>query len=192
MRLGGAWNAPLPLVVRQEGEPELRVDARWSTRAFEFPLYYGARAAWERGASAWALDLIHHKLHLANPPSEIESFSVSHGYNLLTVERRDARRSRVRGVAAGVVLAHPESRVRGRRLAERGGLWRSGYHVAGPCVAVLGGLRRPVRGGWFWTLEARATLAYARVPVAGGSARVPNLALHGTAGLGWGSERRVP
>jgi hypothetical protein len=189
VRLGGAWNVPLPLVVRQANEPEIVLAARWSSRSFRFPLYYAARVlSWE-GADAWALDLTHHKIHLANPPPEIQEFAISHGYNLITVQRVRGGEGVSKGVGAGLVLAHPENEVRGRRLDERRGMLESGYYLAGPTLGVLAITPPPVRRGLYASAELRLTLSWARVPIARGNATVPNVALHVTLGVGWQAGR---
>jgi hypothetical protein len=187
--LGGAWNLPLPLVVRQDGHEDLRFRARWQTRAFELPLYYAGRLATMSGERGWMLDLTHHKLHLANPPAEVGSFAVSHGYNLLTLYRLVERDARRLGFGGGVVIAHPESEVRGARLDEGAGAWGTGYYLAGPTLGALAGWRPERRRGLYATAEARVTLSYAGVPVANGRAQVPNLALHVTVGAGWEGAR---
>lgn len=180
--LGNAWNAPLPLTIRQPGAATLDLNPRWSTRGLEFPLYYGVRVARGGGRAAWALDLVHHKLFLQNPPAEVRQFSISHGYNLITLQRLRERGSWRHGFGAGVVLAHPENEVRGRRLDEHRGLFRAGYHLAGPTVAALGGYSFEARPGFHLGVEVRLTYSHAEVPVAGGYARVPNLAMHGSVG----------
>jgi hypothetical protein len=143
------------------------------------------RAGVENERGGWALDLTHHKLHLRNPPVEVEHFEISHGYNLLVAQRSFTHARRRLAMGAGVVLAHPESRVRGEAVETDGGLLGSGYRLTGPCVDALAGAVSDASSPWFVSLELRATLARARVPVARGSAAVPNLALHGTVGLGW-------
>lgn len=187
--LGAAWNLPLPLAIRQEGEEELRLRARWSTRAFEFPLYYVGRVATRERGGGWALDLTHHKLHLVNPPPEVGSFSVSHGYNLLTLHRLIDREALRYGVGVGVVIAHPESEVRGRRLGESGGTFGGGYWLTGPTAGALIGLVPAPRRGLYPAAELRLTLSRAKVPVAGGDATVPNVAIHATLGVGWEGAR---
>jgi len=189
VHLGGAWNLPLPLVVRQDGHEELRLRARWDTRAFETPLYYAGRIVHSRGGQGWMLDLTHHKLFLTNPPGEIASFAISHGYNLLSLYRLVERDGRRLGLGGGVVIAHPESEVRGAKQDERAGAWGTGHHVAGPTLGALAGWRPGPRRGLYGTAEARVTLSYAGVPVANGRARVPNLALHVTVGAGWEGAR---
>ena len=189
LHLGGAWNLPMPLLIHQDGYEDLRFRARWETRAFEMPLYYVGRFVSRSGERGWMLDLTHHKIHLANPPAEVASFAVSHGYNLLSLYRlmeRDARRV---GFGGGVVIAHPESDVRGARQDERAGAFGTGYHVSGPSLGALAAWLPERRQGLYATAEARLTLSYAGMPVANGHARVPNVALHVTVGAGWEGAR---
>lgn len=186
-RLGGAWNAPLPIRLRQQGQDDLELTARWNTKSFEQPLYYGARLSAWGGVSGWALDLVHHKLHLDDPPPEVQSLAISHGYNLVTVQRLETRGHWRYGAGLGVVVAHPESEVRGRKLDEHRGLFRSGYYISGATGEAHLGAFRGLGKRLVGIVEARLTLSYASVPIADGDARVPNLAIHAAAGLGWKS-----
>ena len=188
-RLGGAWNADLPIVLQQQGHEELSLTADWRTRAFDPPLYYGWRVTAWQGERGWAIDLVHHKLHLEEPPPEVGSFTISHGYNLLTLQRLFARDRWRYGAGLGTVVAHPESEVRGLVFAENEGLFRDGYYVAGVTVATLAGRTLAIGSRFLVTTEARLTWSSARVPIAEGNARVPNLALHGTVGLSWVASR---
>ncbi len=188
-RLGGAWNVPVPIVIRQEGHDDLRLTARWTTAALRQPVYSAWRISRWCGGSGWGLDLVHHKIYLQNPPGEVREFSISHGYNLLTLQRLEERGGWRYGAALGAVVAHPESEIRGRRFGENRGLLHAGYYVSGPTLGVLAGRSQPLAGRLAATLEARLTLSFASVPVAGGSARVPNLAAHASAGLGWRATR---
>ncbi|MBI5711555.1 MAG: hypothetical protein HZC42_14820 [Candidatus Eisenbacteria bacterium] len=182
--LGAAWNLPSPLIIRQPGFADLRLRARYDSRAFELPLYYALRLERSTGRAGWAVSFIHHKLHLSDPPAEVGEFAISHGFNLLLVERT-WREGRVhRSLGAGVVIAHPENTVRGRKLAEDGGRLGGGYYLAGFAASAAVAREIPLGGGWFAPLEGRVTAAWARVPVAGGQADVPNVAVHGLAGLG--------
>ena len=189
VHLGGAWNLPLPLLIRQEGHDDLTFRARWETRAFKLPLYYVGRLVTRDGNRGWALDLTHHKLYLVDPPDAVQSFAVSHGYNLLTLHRLVEHDARRYGLGAGLVIAHSENEVRGQRLDERGGPLGRGYHLAGPTLGALASWLPARRDGPYATAEARLTVSYARVPVAGGHARVPNVALHVTMGVGWEGAR---
>jgi hypothetical protein len=196
----GQWNADLflgaaaplstTLEVRQEGEPTLSFDADWDARSFDPPLYYAWRVArWSKGR-AWTLGLVHLKLHLANPPPEIQSFAVSHGYNLLTLGRLWSRGAWHLGASAGAVVAHPENTVRGRSHPENRGLLNDGYYFAGPAGEALLGWRRTLADWVALSLEGRLSVAHARVEVEGGSADVPSIALHGLVGFSLGPRPR--
>src|SRR4051794_31691052 len=88
-RLGGdagtAWTAPPTLTLRQEGQPDLRLDAHWDTRPAKAAPYYAYRLAWWRGNTGWELQQLHHKVYLREPPPEVQQFEVSHGYNMVSL-----------------------------------------------------------------------------------------------------------
>ncbi|MBI4539480.1 MAG: hypothetical protein HY704_08230 [Gemmatimonadetes bacterium] len=182
---GSAFNVPSLLRIQQRGESALRLTARYATRAIEAPIYYAVRVAAGGDESHWEIELVHHKLHLRNPLPEIERFSVTHGYNLVFASHAWLGRGFAVRAGAGVVLAHPESTVRGRRLREDGGVFGVGYYLSGPAVELAA--TRPLlgRGRIRVLAETKATAAYARVPVAGGHADVPNAAFHILVGVGY-------
>jgi hypothetical protein len=177
LRGGGSHAFDAPLGVEQDGQPPLDLDASWDARPFETPLYYAWRVARFRRGAAWAVGLVHHKRYLAEPTAEVESFSVSHGYNLLTLERGWPLGGVTVWTAAGVVVAHPESTVRGRVFEEEGGVF-GGYYVTGPSLGLGAERRLPLTRRLELTLEGRFALSWADVPVAGGSASVPDRSLH--------------
>ncbi len=141
------------------------------------------------GSRGWELELVHDKLYLVDGPAEVGAFSISHGFNLLTVNRAWEAGGLVRRLGAGAVVTHPENTIRGKALPEDGGLLGWGYYLSGPTVQAAVEKRFRVRGDLFLPVEGKATASFARVPVADGSADVPYAALHGLAGLGIG---RVP
>jgi hypothetical protein len=169
---GSAYNVPLPLTIEQRGQPDLKLTAHWGTRPFKTPLYYVARV--ERGTrgGAFAVEWIHHKLFLDNAPADVQHFEISHGFNVVTLQRSwdleggfDAR------AAAGVIVAHPETIV--RTLKQPRGGWQSrGYYVAGPTAQVGGGWSLRLAANTRPGLEARLIGAHAWVPIAEGSARL--------------------
>lgn len=182
--MGVPFNARTPVTIRQHGAPDLRFRARWATRPFENPLYYGVGVFRRSAGHEWSAELVHHKLYVLNPPPEVQEFSVSHGYNLVLVGHgvEVAPGVWARG-AAGVVVAHPESTVRGRALPQTKGPFGRGYHLAGPALSLGLEGRVPVGDRIRLAVGGRLTGGYAAVPVEGGSARVPNVAFHATAGL---------
>lgn len=183
---GFALNAPTRLRIRQAGQPDLDVTARYASRSFASPLYYALRVGRWVGGRAWEIEFIHHKLYLQNRPAAVQQFEVSHGFNLLTINRALPLGRAVWRPGLGIVLAHPESMVRGRPFDTSGGLLGWGYYVAGPAAQLAVSRRFDVADRLFVSAEGKVTAARARVPVNDGSARLTNLALHGLIGVGWG------
>lgn len=186
--VGAVENVETSLEIRQSGFETVELDADYETRPFESPLYYSLRAGRWADRRGWELELIHQKLFLRNRPAEVQRFDISHGYNLVTVNRAWELGRVIARAGAGAVVAHPENTVRGRALEPSGGLG-GGYHLAGPAVQLAVEGRLNLHPGWFLGLEGKATAARAEVPVAGGEAEVPNTALHALVGLGWRSRR---
>lgn len=179
--VGDAVNLETSLEIRQEGSPPIELDAEYEGRGFETPLYYSLRA----GRSGWELELVHQKLFLENRPPEVQRFDISHGFNLVTVNRAWERPRFVWRIGAGAVIAHPENEVRGRELDPADTNLSGGYHLAGPVIQAGIEKRFEVGRRWLLGVEAKASAARAEVPVAGGEAEVPNAALHLLAGFGF-------
>ncbi len=177
--LGAAHSFGSMLAIQQDGSPRIELEANWEARSLEAPVYYAWRVSRWSGGRAWALRFIHHKLYLANPTPEIERFSLSHGLNLLTAERGWDVAGWWLWAGLGVVIAHPESTVRGLQRAEdRGGPLGGGYFVTGPAAALAAAWRRPLGRRAGLVLEARSVVSRARVPIASGAASVRNASLH--------------
>ena len=185
--VGLVENLETSLEIRQNGFPALDLDAEYESRPFEGPLYYSLRVGRWGERAGWELELIHQKLFLQNPPPEVQYFAISHGYNLVTVNRAWGAAGLVWRIGAGAVFAHPENEVRGRALDPDDTNLSGGYHLAGPVLQAGIEKRWPVGERWLLGLEGKASAARAEVPVAGGEAEVPNHALHLLAGWGWRS-----
>ncbi|WP_242354707.1 MULTISPECIES: hypothetical protein [unclassified Anaeromyxobacter] len=183
--VGGPLNLRTPLTIRQRGEPDLHLRARWATRPFENPIYYGIGGFRREGGREISLEFLHHKIYLQNPPPEVQDFSVSHGFNLLVGSYGiEVARGVWTRLGGGLVLAHPESTVRGQALDEGRGLFGLGLHLAGPSLSAGIEGRLPLGTDRLrLTVGGRVVGAYAGVPIANGSARIPNVAFHATAGL---------
>ncbi len=187
--LGLAYNLPTPLTIRQSGEEKIDLSARYRTLAFQFPLYYAGRIGRWRGRDAWEVELIHQKLYLQNRPPEIQAFSISHGYNLLTINRAWERDRRIDRIGLGVVVAHPETTIREQSLPQDRGLFNGGDYVSGPTAQ--GSLQRRSDSShrFSFPLEAKLTASYAEIPIENGKAIVPNIAAHGLIGFGYETGR---
>jgi len=180
---GLQYNVPLPLVIRQSGHPDIKLTARFDTRPFVEVPYYDVKVGIARKPWAFELELVHHKLYLANRPAEVDTFEITHGYNPLLVNCvRDWAGIKLRA-GVGVVIAHPQTMVRGLRFPETGGIL--GWYVSGPAAQV--GFSKSWEFGRHFLagFEGKVVGAWARVPIVDGSADVPNLSLHGLVSVGW-------
>ena len=161
--------------------------AHWLTHPSQDAHYFAARVGLWSERRGWELQLLHHKLYLTNPTPEIESFEVSHGWNLLTIQRASHGRVLDWRVGAGAVIAHAEGIIRGRQVDEGNGLFGHGYYVSGPAAVVGAGKTVTIWRGLFATAEGQVTFSWARIPIQGGHARTGNVAFHALLGLGFHS-----
>ena len=182
---GGTYCIQTPLTIRQAGYDDIEMSAQYDTHSFTPPLYYALRFGAWHNKRAWELELVHLKLDLANTPDTVQRFEISHGYNLLTVNRAWMKSQYVFRVGAGIVLAHPENTIRSQQLDEHQGILQTGYVLTGPAAHI--GLSRSfaLTSNFSVGIEGKLSGAYARVPVADGHAAVPNLALHALIGVGY-------
>jgi hypothetical protein len=183
--VGGAKSLPTPLSIEQEGFPPIELSARYDNRPFDSPPHWMLRLSARVEGGIWELQYLHHKLYLSNRPAEVERFDVTHGYNILTLGRAWPRGAFQLRIGVGVVIAHPESTVRGRRFGPEEGIFGLDQYLTGPAVAL--GASREFRLGRrvFVAAELQVTAAHARVPIQGGSASAPNVALHFLLGPGF-------
>jgi hypothetical protein len=180
---GLQYNVPLPLVIRQSGHPDLRLTGRFDTRPFAEVPYYVVKAGMARRPWALELELVHHKLYLVNRPAEVDTFEITHGYNPILFNVLREQWGVAFHVGAGILLAHPQSTVRGARFPETGGIL--GWFVSGPAAQV--GVSKQWDFGRHFSagIEGKLVGAWARVPIVDGSADVPNLSLHALVSAGW-------
>jgi hypothetical protein len=119
---GLQYNVPLPLVIRQSGHPDLKLTARFDTRPFAEVPYYDLKVGMARSPWAFELDLVHHKLYLANRPSEVDTFEITNGYNPILMNAVREKWGLGLRAGLGIVLTHPQTTVRGLRFPETGGV----------------------------------------------------------------------
>jgi hypothetical protein len=180
---GLQYNVPLPFVIRQSGHPDIKLTAHFDTRPFVEVPYYDVKVGIARKPWAFELELVHHKLYLANRPAEVDTFEITHGYNPLLVNCvRDWSGFKLRA-GVGVVIAHPQTMVRGLRFPETGGIL--GWYFSGPAAQVGVSKSWELGRHFLAGCEGKFVAAWARVPIVDGSADVPNLSLHGLASVGW-------
>jgi len=186
---GSSVSLPTPLTITQQGERDLHFTAHWATRPFLDTWYYGGRIGVWSGNRGWLFDFTHHKVYLTNGPDEVQKFRITNGMNLFTVSRGFRRGRFSYAIGAGPVVTYPINTVRGQRLKGERGFW-GGYFLSGANLMASATQQFPLTAGVFFSLDGRLSATYVRVPVAGGHAAVPNVALHFHAGLGYGSGSR--
>lgn len=183
---GSAISFPTPLAIYQEGQPVIFIDsAHYETNPFKESPYYSWRVAkWENG-KAWEFELVHHKLYLETAHDDIQHFEITHGYNLITVNRAWKKDGLIYHLGGGIVLAHPETTIRNKSLPEVWKAFDMGFYVSGVTAQFALGKRFELPGKLFAVVEGKLTGSYARIPVKEGYADVPNAAVHGLFGIGY-------
>ncbi|MFM9883045.1 MAG: hypothetical protein ACKVQT_08460 [Burkholderiales bacterium] len=178
--LGNAYNLRAPLKVEQDGGYSRSLTASYETRGFEAPPHYLLRASRWNGESAWELSFIHHKIYLENPPDGVSSLSVSHGFNIATLNRAYRSGNWMVRFGAGPVITHAEAAINGTR-------YDGPYQLSGFAALAGGGYRHYFRQKTFVSLEGAVTAAYARPKMNGppdARLSITNIALHGFLGIG--------
>jgi hypothetical protein len=186
--LGASVSAPSPLSIVQQGQPDLDFTAHWATRPWLDTWYYAGRIGLWKANRGWIFDFIHHKVYLTNDPPEVQKFRITNGMNMFTLSRGFRRGQLTYAVGAGPVVTFPINTVRGQKL-ESGRGFLGGYFLSGGTIVGSVTRRFPLTSGFFLSLDSRVSLIYVSVPVVGGHASVPNLALHFNGGLGFQPER---
>lgn len=182
---GTAYNFPMPLIIRQNGEKPIAFRASYKTEPLRSPFYYGIKLTSYKERKGTELKLTHHKLILSNLTSEIQRFSITDGFNLLTINRIWFEEGFAWSLGGGLVITHPESTIRNKPFPENKGILSSGYYVSGPTFEAAVHKRYFFAQRWFLSGEGRATASFVQVPVFDGHASVTNIALHILFGVGF-------
>lgn len=184
---GGVYNFETHLKIKQDGFNNIHVnDADYETRPLTDPPYYSIKLGHWEGNKAWEIEHVHHKIYLKNKPPEVKRFSISHGYNLITVNRALQTENVIWRGGFGFVLSHPENTVRGLSFDSEGGLFGNGYFISGPTAQATVEKRFyfSQEKKLFVSIEGKVTASFANVHVRRGNALVPNAALHAVVSIG--------
>ena len=176
---GGAYNFSTPLTL-QQGSQRWDLSADYETRPFDTPLYYALRAGNFSLTDGWEAMLIHHKLYLRNPPAEVRSLSVTHGFNIVTANRAWEHSGYTYRLGLGPVITSLQTEVNGVMYEDR-------YELAGAAVVVGVGRRFYQGRHWFLAGDVIGSYAQASIDVDGPpvlKADITNLAVHAQIGIG--------
>jgi len=184
---GAPYNFDSSLAITQKGQPDIDHTASFASRPFELPLYWMVRTGFDsaRDDGAWEIQLMHHKLFLDNPTPEVEHFQITHGCNILAIDRSFTSLPVDLRIGAGLILAHTESKVRGLPSPSAGGIADTGYELAGPTLLAGVGKQLELGARFSLAVEAQLTASWVRVRVAEGRARMTSVSAHGLIGLGY-------
>lgn len=192
--LGSAYSLPTGIIIRQDGYPNITItNADYATKPFSDALYYSIRVGQWKNKTAWEFEFVHHKLYLENKPPEVQKFNITHGYNLIYLNRTLRPRKIteklivVPRIGFGPVVTHPETIIRGMEFEDIGGLNRGkwkGFYFSGFTGQLTYQFRYNFHPMFFAAGELKFTGAYANIKIAQGNATVPNFAVHGTFGVG--------
>ncbi len=185
---GDAWNVPTTLTLSQQGQPDIAIDADWSTRPWSPTWYYAVRISRWSGNTGWGFEYNHHKLYLDNlPQPDVTRFRITNGVNHLLAQRFWRRRRWELGVGAGPTYAVPISTVRNKSYGTRNGVFGSRYEFSGATVQGSIARRFKIVPYTYGSLTAKTTATYLNVPIADGHAKLMNYALHLQYGIGFQS-----
>jgi hypothetical protein len=178
--LGDAYNFRTRLKIEQDGGFSRSLGADYNTNGFEVPLYYLLRAGRWQESRAWEVSLIHHKLYLGNPPDGVASLSISHGFNIVSLNRAARAGNWVYRFGAGPVITHAEAVINGV-------VYDGPYRLSGAALLAGGGWRVGLSGSVFLSAELMATAGYVKAKLSGppdATIRTSNVAVHALAGIG--------
>jgi hypothetical protein len=176
---GTAVSLHTPLTINQDGFPSIEFTAHYSTRPLEAIPYYATRVGFWNDSGGWVVELLHHKTYLDNPQGDVQHFEISHGFNIVTLNRGWRRDDYVFLLGGGAVVAHSNSVIRGRERSID-----EPYSLSGVGLQAAAGRRLNLTPWLFASAEGKVTAAWARVPISGGKATAPNVAFHGLLGIG--------
>jgi hypothetical protein len=179
--IGDAYNADSRTRIEHATLDNVSFTGDYDTRGLEGPLHYAWRIARWEDARGWELQLLHHKLFLQNPPAGVDALSISHGFNIVTINRAFEYRGWQMRAGLGPVITHAEARILGTA-------YDGPYEIAGAAVLVGVG-RRLELGRHFYLLgEVAATYGYIHAEPDGApnlEVTIRNPALHAQAGVGY-------
>jgi len=184
---GFPLDVPMPLTIHQDGYPDININfARFTSEPFVMPVYWDWRFVKWKNEKAWEFEAIHHKMYLQNKPAEVQRFGISHGYNILLVNRikiLNKEKNILLKFGAGTVLAHAENTIRNLKLNERLGIFNMGYYFSGVALNIGIDKRFKLTEWLYATSEAKFIPSYANVPVVNGNADVWNCSFQFSFGL---------
>ena len=182
---GVAINLKSPLLIQQEGRDNLIITADYETDSFEDIPYFVIRLSYKISNLVLELQFMHHKLNLTNTNSEIQHFEIADGFNILSINYRLMTKYLDFRFGLGAAITYCNSTIRGYEYSANGGIFNSGYYIAGPVMLFGVNKEFDLSSHFYLNAETQFTAGWALVPIAGGFAYASNFAFHLMFGLGY-------
>lgn len=182
-------NIPLPLTIKQSNYADINFTAQFYSEPFTPPVFWVYRISKWKNDKAWELEMIHQKLYLKNTAPEIDYFSITHGYNMLMVNRGFKfnlfnEQKFIARFGAGLVIPHAENKIRGKELPQ-GDSYFSGYTIGGPVINIALAKQFKLSNRFYLNTEIKNNTSYAVVPIVDGRAYVWHSAIEFIGGIGF-------
>jgi hypothetical protein len=103
---------------------------------------------------------LHHKLYLQDPPASIDALSISHGFNVVTLNREFDYASWRLHLGIGPVITYVEARI-------AGGRYDGPYELAGAAVSLGLGKSMAITSRFYLLGEVSATFGYVEADPSG-------------------------
>ncbi len=179
-----------PITIKQQGHQDLNFTAKFYSEPFKQPFFYVYRFSKWKNDKAWELEMMHQKLYLSNPPEEIQYFNITHGFNLITLNRSFKikllkKHDFIVKFGTGIVLAHAENMVRGKEFDQKQSFLNLGYYVTGPVLNLALAKRFKISNRTYFNLETKFNSSYADVPIVDGYATLWHSAFSFIGGIGY-------
>jgi len=182
---GPVINLNSPLLIQQEGRDNLVITADYETNTLEDIPYFVIRLNYQISKRVFELQFMHHKINLTNTNNTIQHLEITDGFNILSINYRLRTKYLDFRIGLGAAITYCKSNIRGYDYSATGGIFNSGYYIAGPVLLFGANKEFDLSSHFYINAETQFTAGWALVPIAGGYAYVSNFALHMMLGIGY-------
>jgi hypothetical protein len=182
---GYVFNLRSPLLIQEQGKDNQVLMVDYKTESLSGLPYFLLRFNFHFADRALEIQFLHHKITVTSPQGPVQQFEINHGFNILSFHYRLRMDFLNLRFGAGAIIAYPESIVSGHSFSGSGGLFDSGYYLAGPAILVGANKAFTLSEKLYLNTEILFTTAWALVPTATGQGFASNFAVHFLLGGGY-------
>ncbi|RAP32150.1 hypothetical protein DID76_01145 [Candidatus Marinamargulisbacteria bacterium SCGC AG-414-C22] len=146
-------------------QADMSFTTAWEGKSLRDAWYYGLKFEKWTNNSFKGIEWLHHKIYMVDPPSEIEHFSISDGFNILYFNKgKLTPKDIIKRYGVGFVFAHVDTKFVGEeRFYLKGGIGGSYFSGVSCHYSLEKRLYETTKN--FITMEGKVTLSYARPPI---------------------------